>query len=273
MTPGYFPAMGVAITHGRAFSSTDDAGAQPVGIVSQTFAEKMWPGGDPLGRRVQHNFGGGPTWVTIVGVAEETRMMRLTGDNPIVLYVPLAQSRAPEGPVLVVKGDGTAAPTAAVRAIVQETDARVAIGRVTTFDATIAAALAEPLRLRFFLSLLGGLALVIGAVGIYSVVSYSVTRRRVEFGVRMALGAAPRRILTEVVTGGLAPVAVGVAAGLAATLAFSSMLGRFLYGVASTDPVSLAGAAAALLGAGAVAAALPAIRAGRTDPMKALRAE
>jgi putative ABC transport system permease protein len=185
----------------------------------------------------------------------------------------LAQSQAPEGPVLVVKGAGAAPPLPAVRAAVHDIDARVAIGRVTTLDALVAAAVAEPLRLRFFLSVLGALALVIGIVGIYSVVSYSVTRRRTEFGVRLALGASPRRIVREVLAGGLVPIGVGVAAGVAGTVALGSTINRFLYGVAPTDAASLATAAAALLGAGLFAAAVPAIRAGRTDPMKALRAD
>jgi ABC-type antimicrobial peptide transport system permease subunit len=174
---------------------------------------------------------------------------------------------------LVVKGAASPAPLAAVRALVREIDPRIAIGRVSSLDAVVAGAVAEPLRLRFFLSVLGALALVIGAVGIYSVVSYSVTRRRTEFGVRLALGAAPRRILAEVLGGALTPVAAGVAGGLAGTLAVSSTVARFLYDVAPIDAVSLAGAASALLVAGALAAAIPGLRAGSTDPVRALRAD
>jgi putative ABC transport system permease protein len=222
---------------------------------------------------VQHRFNDEPTWVTIVGVAEETRMTRLTGENPNVLYVPLAQSAAPEGPALVVKGAGGPPPLTAVQSVVRALDSRVAIGRVTTLEAIVAGAVAEPLRLRFFLTVLGVLALVIGAVGIYSVVSYSVTRRRAEFGVRLALGAAPRRILAEVVRGGLAPVAIGVIAGLGGTLALGSTVARFLYGVAAIDAVSLTVAAAALLAAGLLAAVVPGLRAGRTDPVTALRTD
>ena len=273
VSPGFFPAMGIGVVQGRGFGAGDGAGAPLVGMVSAAFAERMWPGQDPVGRRVRHRFGDQPAWVTIVGVAEETRMLRMTGDNPNVLYVPLAQSEAPEGPALVVKGAGAAPPLQAVRAVVRELDNRVAIGRVTTLDAVVAGAVAEPLRLRFFLSLLGGLALVIGAVGIYSVVSYSVTRRRAEFGVRLALGAAPRRILSEVVSGGMAPVGAGIVAGLAGTLALGTTVGRFLYGVAPADGLSLAAAAAALLLAGLLAAVGPGLRAGRTNPISALRAE
>ena len=273
VSPDYLRAMGIALVRGRGFAATDGAGAPGVAIVSASFAERMWPGRDPVGRRVQHTFGAGPAWLTIVGVAEETRMIRMTGENPFVLYVPLAQAEAPEGPVLVVKGAGAAPPVTAVRAAIREVDSRVAISRVTTLDSVVATAVAEPLRLRFFLTLLGTLALVIGAVGIYSVVSYSVTRRRAEFGVRLALGASPRRVLSEVMRDGLTPVGLGIAVGLAAALAMGTTLSRFLYGVAPTDAVSLAAAAALLASAGAVAALVPALRAGRTDPVKALRAD
>lgn len=273
VSPDYLNAMGISLVDGRAFTA-DDAGSAPaVGIVSASFAERMWPGRSPLGRRVQHTFGDAPRWVTVVGVTEEARMTRMTGDNPLVLYVPLAQSEAPEGPVLVVKGTGGAPPLPAIRAAVHEADSRVAVARVTSLDAVVATAVAEPLRLRFFLSVLGGLALVIGAVGIYSVVSYSVTRRRVEFGVRLALGASPARILGDVLGGGLAPVAVGVVAGIAGALALGSTVSRVIYGVAPTDALSLAVGAATLLGAGVLAAAVPAARASRTDPVQALRGD
>lgn len=271
VSPGFFPAMGIAVAQGRAFGDGDGAGAPPVAIVSASFAARMWPGRDPIGRRIQHRFNDEPQWVTVVGVAEETRMVSMTGDNPFVLYVPLAQSETPEGPVLVVKAAGGSTPIAAVRALVRDLDPRVGIGRITTLDATVAAAVAEPLRLRFFLAVLGGLALVIGAAGIYSVVSYSVTRRRAELGVRLALGASPGRIRREVLRGGLVPVMIGILAGLAGTLAVGSIAARFLFGVTSSDAASLAAGASALLVTGAAAAGIPALRAGRTDPVQALR--
>lgn len=273
VSPGYLPAMGIELVQGRSFSPTDAGASLAVGIVSAQFAEKMWPGVSPLGRRVQHTFDDQPKWVTVVGVAEETRMTRMTGDNPLVLYVPLAQAEAPEAPVLVVKGASAAPPVPAIRAAIRDIDGRVAIGQISTLDAVVAAAVAEPLRLRFFLSVLGTLALIIGAVGIYSVVSYSVSRRRAEFGVRLALGASPARILADVLGGSLAPVAIGVALGLSGAVALSSTVGRFVYGVAATDAPSLAAAAAALVGAGILAALIPAARAGHTDPLSALRAE
>ena len=134
-------------------------------------------------------------------------------------------------------------------------------------------ALAEPLRLRFFLMLFGALALVLGTVGVYGVVSYSVARRRGEFGIRMALGAAPGKVLGHVIARGMLPVAIGVGAGLVGSIALSRLLGRFLYEVAPTDPASLASAGVALLAAGVLAALVPAWRAGKVSPVEALRAE
>lgn len=273
VTPGLFTALGIDITAGRGFTAADARGTLPVGIVSARFARTMWPDRDPIGRRVRSTFSREPVWITVVGVAEETRMTRLTGDNPLVLYVPQAQADATEGAVLVVKGAGAAAPVAAIRAAIQALDGRVAIGRVTTLDDVVTASLAEPLRLRFFFATFGVLALLIGAVGIYGVVSYAVTRRRAEFGVRLALGAAPGRIVGEVLGGGLAPVAIGVVAGIAGALGLGRLIARFLFGVTPTDPWSLGTAAAVLLLAGLLAALLPGVRAGRTDPVAALRAE
>jgi ABC-type antimicrobial peptide transport system permease subunit len=134
-------------------------------------------------------------------------------------------------------------------------------------------ALAEPLRLRFFLGLFAALALVLGVVGVYSVVSYAVARRQGEFGVRMALGAAGATVARQVVARGLFPVAIGTGAGVALVLLLGRVAGRFLYGVSPADPASLIGASAALLLAGVLASAVPAWRAASVSPVEALRAE
>jgi ABC-type antimicrobial peptide transport system permease subunit len=134
-------------------------------------------------------------------------------------------------------------------------------------------AMAEPLRLRFFLTMFSVLGIVLGTVGVYGILSYAVQRRRAEFGIRMALGASPRVLLGEVVRNGMLPVVVGVVSGSIVALLSSSALAGFLFGVRPTDPVSLLIASFALLGAGVVAALVPAWRASATDPARALRAE
>ena len=144
VSPDYLATMGVTVIDGRGFTAADADSSLPVAIVSASFAQQMWPARSPIGRRVQHTFGDTPRWVTVVGVAEETRMTRLTGDNPLVLYVPLAQSVAPEGPVLVVKGAAGAPPLAAIQAAVREIDNRIALGRVTSLEGAVDTVVVRP---------------------------------------------------------------------------------------------------------------------------------
>ena len=160
-----------------------------------------------------------------------------------------------------------------IRGIMQELDPRAALGRSETMESVVNAAMVEPLRLRFFLAMFSVLGIVLGTVGVYGVVSYTVQRRSPEFGIRMALGAAPRRLLADVVKNGMLPVVIGVVAGSGVALMSSTVLAGFLFEVEPTDPVSLLSAAGALLVAGVVAALIPAWRASATDPALALRAE
>ncbi len=274
-SPDYFRTLGMDIKLGRGIEAGDRAGGLQVVLVSESFARKMWPNQDPLGRRIYAGFTGDTAGLTIVGVVEETRMFSMTGENPMVMYLPHEQTRDPgEGQVLVLRATGDpGAVIAGVRALVRELDSRVAVARPGTMDEVVKTALAEPLRLRFFLMLFAGLALVLGTVGVYGVVSYSVARRRGEFGIRMALGAAPGKVLGHVIARGMLPVVIGVGAGIAGSVALSRLLTRFLYEVAPTDPASLASAGVALLAAGVLAALVPAYRAGKVSPVEALRAE
>jgi ABC-type antimicrobial peptide transport system permease subunit len=161
----------------------------------------------------------------------------------------------------------------AVRRVVAEVDSRAVVGNVTTMSDVVDAGMSENLRLRFFLTLFSALGLVLGSVGIYGVVSYAVERRRAEFGIRLALGARPERLLGEVVRIGMVPVLVGTLAGVAVSLGLARLLESFLFDIAPTDPASFAAAAGVLLVAGVLAALVPAVRASRMDPATALRAE
>ena len=274
-TPDYFRTLGMDIKMGRGIEAGDREGGQKVVVISEGFARKMWPNLDPLGRHIWSGVAGDTSALTVVGVVEETRMFSMTGENPMTIYLAHEQVRDPgEGIVLVLRTKSDpGAVIAGVRGLVREMDPRVAVDRGGTMDDVVKTALAEPLRLRFFLTLFGGLALVLGTVGVYGVVSYSVARRRGEFGIRMALGAAPGKVLGHVVARGMLPVALGVGAGIAGSLALSRLLGRFLYEIAPTDPASLSMAGLALLSAGVLAALVPAWRAGKVSPVEALRAE
>lgn len=274
-TPGYLATLGIEVPEGRGFSETDRADGALVALVSEAFAKRIWPNESAIGKRV--SFGGSRApWFTIVGVAEETRMTSMLGDNPLTIYVPLAQFLfgSADGAVLVVRATTPPATTiAAVRGLVTDMDKGIAVARAGTMDAVVNSALAEPLQLRFFLGLFAGLALLLGAVGVYGVVSYAVTRRRAEFGIRMALGAAPSRVLGLVVRTGMLPVASGAVAGVLLSLGLSRLLRGFLYEVSPTDALSLLGAATVVLLAGVIAAFVPAWRAGSVSPVEALRSD
>ena len=184
-------------------------------------------------------------------------MTSIMGENPMTLYVPHVQMPwgLGGGAVLVVRGaSDPASLIAIVRSTVAEIDGSVAIARTGTMESVINTALSEPLQLRFFLGLFAALALLLGAVGVYGVVSYAVTRRRAEFGIRMALGAAPSRVLALVVRTGMMPVIIGAVAGIAASIGLSRLVRGFLYEVSPTDAMSLVVSSAVVLLAGVLAA-------------------
>ena len=274
-TPNYLATLGIQVKEGRGFDDNDRTDGLPVIMISELFAKRIWPNESALGKRIAIG-GDGRSWGTIVGVVEETRMTSMMGDNPLTMYFPLSQFPfgLDRGGVLVIRATtDPAAAIASVRQLVSEMDKGVAVARAGTMDAVVNTALAEPLRLRFFLGLFAGLALILGAVGVYGVVSYAVTRRRAEFGIRMALGAAPSRVLSLVVSTGMVPVLLGATAGILASLGLSQLLRRFLFEVSPTDALSLVAAASSVLLAGATAALLPAWRAGKVSPVEALRSE
>ena len=273
-SPAFFRAMRFRLREGRGIDSSDVATSLPVTVISASFARHIWPNESAVGKHIMTGYSGTPISRMIVGVLAETRMTSVTGDEPFTMYVPMEQHTAPEGAVLVVRSTGNPANlTTAVRRLAAELDAQVAVARVSTMDQVLATALAQPLRLRFFLTLFGGLALLLGGIGVYGVVSYAVARRRAEFALRVALGASPNRVLGEVFRHGLTPVALGTGAGIVATLAFGRVLAGVLFGVQAADATSIATAAGLLLLAGAFATLAPALRAGRTNPATALRSE
>jgi predicted permease len=275
VTPDYLATLGIEVRAGRGIEAMDRANGALVALVSESFARKIWPGENPIGKRVAIGGSQAP-WRTVVGVVEETRMTSMLGEVPMTLYLPDAQFTlfASGGGVLVVRATTDPGATiAAVRGIVTELDKSIAVARTGTMESVINTALAEPLRLRFFLGLFATLALILGAVGVYGVVSYAVTRRRAEFGIRMALGAAPRRVLGHVVHTGMLPVVIGAGTGILVSLGLSQLLRGFLYEVSPTDALSLMAAASTVLVAGILAALVPAWRAGSVSPVEALRSD
>ncbi len=274
-TPQYFTTMGIRLLEGRGIEAADQAGTLQVTVINESFAKQMWPGQSAIGKHITTGYSGTNVSRTVVGVIREARLSSVTGASPFAMFVPLEQhASASSDAVLVFRvAQNPTSLVPEIRRAIGELNPQVAIARVETMQQVVDGALAEPIRLRFFLTLFAGVALVLGAVGVYGVASYAVDRRRAEFGVRLALGASPQRVRREIMWGGLVPVLFGIGAGLVMAAGLGRALHRFLYGVSPSDPTSFAVAAAALIAAGLLAALVPAVRAAQANPLEAMRAE
>ena len=272
VTPGLFRTLAIPLLAGRDFDERDVAGRPAVVVVSRGLAREFWPDKNPLGQRVSLSWDGW-TEAEVVGVVGNVRFNTLDRDMPRVMYWPQTQL-ANAFMALLVRTSGP--PLSLVPAMRQELaalDRDLPPGRFRTLDEVAAGSLDQP---RFLLRLLAAFALValaLAAVGVYGVMSYTVGERIPEVGVRLAIGASPADIVRLILGEGLALGAAGIAIGLVLTAAGAGALGTLLYEVPPRDPVSLGAVAALLLLATLAAAWLPARRAARTDPLKALRAE
>ncbi|HEX2190751.1 MAG TPA: ABC transporter permease [Longimicrobiaceae bacterium] len=272
-TPGYFATAGVPVLRGRGFTAADREGAPPVALVSATLARTLFPGEDPIGRRVHTGFEGKGNWVEIVGVVGDTRDQTLAGAPNPQMYRPQAQAAMNAMTVMVRSRLDPALLAPSAREAVWSVDRDVPVSDVQPLERVVAESIARPRLLVLLLGGFGALALLLGGIGIYGVVSYGADRRSREFGVRMALGARPGEVLRLVLAGAGRLAAVGLAAGVAASLALTRLLAGQLYGVRPTDPATYLAVAALLAAVVLLAAYLPARRATRVDPVVALRAD
>ena len=275
--PGYFEAMGIGVLEGRGFRAGDGADGERVAVVSRSFAEQWWPDSSPIGRGVA----GGPNsdWYRIVGVVDDIRQQGLSEPVHGTVYLPIVtegggQFNVARGLDVVIRTSGD--PRAFVPVLRRELQAlnpRIPLSNPRTmaevFDASTA-------RTSFTMGVLGaasGIALLLGLVGIYGVISYVVSQRTREIGVRMALGATAPSVRSMVVRQGLILAAGGVGVGLVAALALSRVMGTLLFGVQANDPITYGAVAGALVAVATLASWVPALRAAGVDPSQALRAE
>jgi putative ABC transport system permease protein len=274
VSPEYFQVMGIPILRGRVFSREDLDGAPAVTIISESFARFYFHNEDPIGQRL--TFGFPPdTNVThqIVGVVGDVRDRGLTQEPGPMMYVPFAQAPFWGGEVLVKSNAPPAAVVGAIRAVVNSLDKDLPVTDIVTMPEAIDTSVAQP---KFRAWLLGGfgiVAVLLAAVGVFGVVSYSVASRTQEFGVRAALGASPGSIGRMILREGLILGGVGLSAGLVAALGFARFLRSELYGVTAYDPVTFAISVIILLGVAVAACSIPARRAMSVDPIIALRYE
>jgi predicted permease len=271
ISPGYFRTLGVGLLRGRDFDARDHVKAEPVVIINQTLANKLWPNQEAVGRRMK--FAGQSGAVTVIGIAPDMKYRALTEPPTHYYYLPLFQRYMGSMTLQVRTVGEPLSMAAAVRAAVRETDPRALINEISTINGQIEIALSQPRMTATFSGLLAMLALALAAIGLSGVISYSVSRRTREIGVRMALGARPQDVLRLVVRQGMTLALAGIALGLVASVALTRLMKSLLFGVSATDPLTFAAVAASLMAVALLACWIPARRAAKVDPMIALRTE
>lgn len=275
VTDNYFRVLGIPIVRGRGFTAADRKGAPQVAIVNQTLARQAWPGADPVGQRLAYTGDEtGADWIEVVGVVGDVRLGNLDSEVRPAFYVPMAQSRLPREDLsvaLVARTGGDPAGLApSLRSAVHEVDPRLPVYDVATFDEIRSFSTATERFNRLMLTALGVIGLLLAAIGIYGVIAWFVSQRTQEIGLRMALGATQGRVLGMVTWQAFRPVLAGLAVGVVGALAATRVLSGLLFGVTATDPLTFAGVLAVLATAALVASWVPARRAARVDPTRAL---
>jgi putative ABC transport system permease protein len=286
ITPDYFRTMAVPLRRGRQFEERDSENSNGVMIINESFARQFFPNEDPIGRRLTIGGNVGPDYADrtreIVGVVGDLREEGVDVSPSPTMFIPLAQrtdrltrlTNKLLPAVIVVKTRQSSLNLGpVVRAAVRAADAAQAVSNLRTMEEVLSWSLARRQFNMLLLAVFAGLAMLLSAVGIYGVMSYSVQQRTHEIGIRMALGAAAREVLWLIIRQGLALTLSGVALGLAAALALTRVMQNLLFGVSATDPATFAGIALLLISVAFIASFVPAWRATKVDPLVALRLE
>ncbi len=275
VSPDYFRAMGVPVLRGRAFSEADNRAGQPVAIVDEVFVRHFWPNEDPIGQRIAINrdADGELLWREVVGVVAHSRHNSIAAVGREQAYFPHKQYPSARMYLAVRTAVEPLSLARAVQREVWSLDGSQPVADVQTMEARVTAALAQPRFALLLLSSFAFLAIAMAAVGIYGVISYSVSQRSHEIGIRMAVGADRGTVVSYVMRQGLAVVALGLLLGAAAALGLTRLLGGLLYEVSASDPLTYAAGILLLSVVAALACGLPALRAARFQPVEVLRRE
>jgi len=271
VSSGYFQTVGIPLLRGRAFNDLDRKETKPVAIVNHAMAKHFWPSENPLGKRF--HFFGETQLLEVVGEVADSWQFGVAEDPQPVAYMPITQDYSPFGVLDVRTAGNPSAVIPSVREQVQSIDRNLAFIAVNTIGELLDQGLWAPRMGAMLLGVFGLLALLLATVGIYGVLSYSVSQRTQEVGIRMALGATSRTVLGLVVGQGMLLVAIGVGIGLAGSLGLARLLASLLFGVKTSDPATFAVVSLVLAVAAFVATYIPARRATKADPITALRYE
>lgn len=273
ITPQYFSLYGIPLVRGRNFTEVEERLNSKVAIVMESTARKLWPGQDPLGK--QFDLQNGPKsseLFEVVGVARDSRTSSLSSVDPYFFYFPLAKDHQLASSLIMHSNGSFATTEMEIMAAVRAIDPAVMV-HVKSMEQNVEM-YRTPGRLATALSaILGAFALFLASIGIYGVVSYAVSRRVREIGIRMTLGADRREVMSLVLRGAMRPVLIGILLGIAASAGVSSVLTSVLYGISPIDPVAFGGVSLFLAAVALLASYLPARKATRVDPMVALRYE
>jgi len=273
LSPNFLATMGVPIVRGRPLLPTDRDTVNPVAVINETFASRMFPREDPVGKRIR--FGGADSkepWITIVGVSRDFRHYRLPQPMGPATYMPYAEYTPPTETIVlrVKRGDPTSiVPT--VRRLLRDFDPDVPMYRIQTMEESLARSLWRQRLQGEVLGLFAALAIVLATVGIYGVISYAVMQRTREFGVRVALGAQRRDVVGLVLAEGGRLAVIGVAIGVGGAILLTRLIRTLLYEVTPTDAQVFVGVSLGLAAVALVASYVPARRATRIDPVVAMR--
>ncbi len=275
VTPDYFETMGIDVLDGSVFDETHREGTPPVAILSQAAAERYWPGESAVGKVLLPDTTAGSA-ITVIGVVGNAKIWSL-GEAPFpYMYRPTGQASAPLGYTVVARGNVPPGEVAGlVRSEVRAIDPEVFLTEVGTMDDHLGFVFFLPRMAALILTLVAALALVLACLGLYGMVDYNVSRRTREMGIRLALGADGQKVIGLVLKGGLVIIGIGALVGVAGALLLGGVLQstRFLLGISSLDPISILAAPLLLSVVAAIATYMPARRASKVDPVRALRSE
>jgi predicted permease len=269
----FFETLGARLVEGRFLEPRDGTPGRPGVVVNETMARSFWPHQSAIGKHVDPYLPGKGGWCTVVGVIADMKNGGLDKPAGTELFIPYRLAASSTPTVLIRTNGNPLSIMPAARRIVASLDPNLPIAKVRTMDDVVAAASARPRFLTIILGLFSILALVLATVGIYGVISYSVEQRTSEFGIKIALGAEPRRLLLQVVKQGLVLAVAGVLFGVIGSLLLTRFLEGMLFGVSRFDPSAFLGTATVLAAAAMLGSFLPAMRAMRIEPIKALRNE